>query len=109
MLVGSGPLPADCDRFAFEVKWDGYRALIDAGPQGVTVSSRNGHDFTSRYPELTAVGEALSHAVLLDGEIVAFDEDGQPDFAALWFRTGVHQTALSASWPSTWCGSTASS
>ena len=86
MLVSSGPLP-DNDRYAFEVKWDGYRALIDAGPEGVTVWSRNGHVLTSRYPELQGLTRALTCSVLLDGEIVAIDENGKPDFAALWFRT----------------------
>jgi bifunctional non-homologous end joining protein LigD len=87
MLVSSGPLPADSRRYAFEVKWDGYRALIDASPGGVTMWSRNGHVLTGRYPELQGLGRALSCGVVLDGEIVAVGEDGKPDFAALWFRT----------------------
>src|SRR5918998_5522370 len=70
MLVSSGPLPADSDRYAFEVKWDGYRALIDASSDGVIVVSRNGLVFTSRYPELQGLAEAVSQPVLLDGESV---------------------------------------
>jgi hypothetical protein len=57
MLAASGPLPADSAKWAYEVKWDGFRALLQASPAGVTITSRNGYDMTSRYPEL----ECLSH------------------------------------------------
>jgi bifunctional non-homologous end joining protein LigD len=86
MLVTSGPLRPDSDKYAFEVKWDGFRALIDASPDGVTVWSRNGYDMTSRYPELEALGGVVRKPLLLDGEIVCL-VDERPDFAALWFRT----------------------
>jgi bifunctional non-homologous end joining protein LigD len=86
MLVAAGPLPRDSGRCAHEVKYDGFRALVQASPGGVTITCRNGYDFSSRYPEL---GDDLSHAVstpvLLDGEIVALYADGS-----------------SADWPRTW-------
>lgn len=87
MLVGSGPLRPDADRYAFEVKWDGFRALVEETPRSVTVSSRNGHDVTFRYPELQALAGAVSQPVLLDGEIACLDENGKPDFGALWLRS----------------------
>jgi bifunctional non-homologous end joining protein LigD len=102
MLVSSGSLPADSDRYAFEVKWDGYRALIDAGPESVTVWSRNGNLLTSRYPEIQGLAGALSCRVMLDGEIVAVDENGKPDFGS---EPAVHRKAPTASWPSMSCGS----
>jgi bifunctional non-homologous end joining protein LigD len=86
MLVSPGPLRPDSDRYAFEVKWDGYRALVKASPHGVTITSRNGYDMTDQYPELQGLRDAVSTPVLLDGEIVALDANGMPDFAALWFR-----------------------
>jgi ATP-dependent DNA ligase len=43
MLASTGTLPADSDKFAVEVKWDGYRALVDVTRAGVTVFSRNGY------------------------------------------------------------------
>ena len=52
MLVSSGPLPRDSDQYAFEVKWDGFRALIQAAPGSGTIISRNGNEMTFRYPEL---------------------------------------------------------
>jgi len=87
MLVSSGPLRPDDDRYAFEVKWDGFRALVAIGSKGVQVTSRNGHDMTARYPELQQVSIVSEGSLLLDGEIVCLDEDGHPDFAALWFRS----------------------
>lgn len=87
MLVASGPLRPDSDKYAFEVKWDGFRALIHAAPNGVTITSRNGHDMTFRYPELLAFAGAVKQSVILDGEIVCLDDNGHPDFAALWFRS----------------------
>jgi bifunctional non-homologous end joining protein LigD len=86
MLVSSGPLRPDSDKYAFEVKWDGFRALVHASGGRIHVVSRNGNDMTHRYPELHALGEALEQDVVLDGEIVALGDDGNPDFAALWFR-----------------------
>jgi bifunctional non-homologous end joining protein LigD len=104
MLVSSGPLPADSDRYAFEVKWDGYRALIDASSDGVIVMSRNGLVFTSRYPELQGLAEAVSQPVLLDGETVALDRDGSPTSPRCGSQPGAHRKAPFASWPSTSCG-----
>jgi bifunctional non-homologous end joining protein LigD len=87
MLVSAGPLRSDSDKYAFEVKWDGFRALVHATPTGVTITSRNGYDMTVRYPELQGLRDAVSTPMLLDGEIVALNGDGSPDFAALWFRS----------------------
>lgn len=96
MLVSSGPLRPDSEKYAFEVKWDGFRALVYATPSSVTIASRNGHDMTSCYPELQALSDAVERPVLLDGEIVCLDDDGKPDFAALWFRNR-HSTVLTSS------------
>jgi bifunctional non-homologous end joining protein LigD len=87
MLAASGLLPPDSAKWAYEVKWDGFRALVQASPAGITISSRNGYDMTSRYPELEGLRHAVSTPVLLDGEIVDLDADSRPDFAALWFRS----------------------
>jgi bifunctional non-homologous end joining protein LigD len=87
MLVTAGPLRPDSDRYAFEVKWDGFRALVEASPSAVKVWSRNGHEMTSRYSELQGLAAAGTTPVLLDGEIVCLDDKGNPDFGALWFRS----------------------
>jgi len=58
---------------------------VDAGH--LTLAGRNGTDFTPRYPELRAMGNALgSRRLILDGEIVAFDSGGRPSFERLQGR-----------------------
>jgi hypothetical protein len=52
MLATAGALPADDDAWAYEVKWDGVRALVAVDGGRLTVTSRNGNDVTSSYPEL---------------------------------------------------------
>lgn len=90
MLATSGGLPPEDGAWAYEVKWDGVRAIVAVEPGRLTVTSRNGNDVTSSYPELAAVAAQLGDArVLLDGEIVAFDEQGRTDFGRLQSRMHV--------------------
>jgi bifunctional non-homologous end joining protein LigD len=88
-----GPLRPDSCRYAFEVKWDGFRALVRASPHGATITSRSGYDMTGWYPE-PQLGATVSVPVLLDGEIVALDAESKPDFAALWFRSRPSRTRV---------------
>ncbi len=84
MLARLSTLPADDSGWAFEVKWDGVRAITRSRPGRISFISRNGNDVTAAYPELRALNRALgSHEAILDGEIVAFDEQGRPSFQAL--------------------------
>ena len=86
MLAKAGPLPRAGD-WAYELKWDGVRALVSSEPGRIRIESRNGRDITASYPELRALNRALSHhRAILDGEIVAFDEDGRPSFGRLQQR-----------------------
>lgn len=87
---------ADPDRWAFEFKLDGIRALVHfdhdtrSGESTVRLVSRNGVDLTPGYPELLAVPEGLhGHSGMLDGEIVAFGDDGAPSFGHLQRRMGL--------------------
>jgi bifunctional non-homologous end joining protein LigD len=87
MLARAGKLPADESEWAFEVKWDGIRAVAFSKPGRLKLFSRNGNDVTSQYPELAGLNRALSHhEAILDGEIVAFDEAGRPSFGRLQQR-----------------------
>lgn len=91
MLAELGRLPADDTGWAYELKWDGIRAVgyLEAG--SLHLESRNGNDLTVSFPELAGLGEALGDATLvLDGEIVAFGPDGRPSFQQLQPR--VHTT-----------------
>ena len=83
----SSRLPAREQEWAFEVKWDGERAIAHSEPGRIRLLSRNGNDITAPYPELRALNRALgSHAAILDGEIIAFADDGRPSFEALQGR-----------------------
>ncbi len=92
MLAGAGTLP-EGEGWAYEIKWDGVRALCRSEPGRLTLHSRRGADITAGYPELGALGRALhEHQVLLDGEIVAFDtsvDPPRPSFQALQRRMHV--------------------
>ena len=94
MLARAGALPREQLQWAFEIKWDGVRAIAYCEPGRLRFESRNGLDITASYPELARLGRALgSHSALLDGEIVAFDADGHPSFAALAPRMHVSSPA----------------
>lgn len=87
-VPGTGPIPDD-PRYAYEFKWDGYRAVMRLAPDGaMLLTSRNGNDLTPDYPELGGVLDDALHgrAAVLDGEVVALDEQGHPDFAVLQNR-----------------------
>ncbi|MFZ1155856.1 MAG: DNA ligase D [Solirubrobacteraceae bacterium] len=90
MLARPGSLPQSDRGWAFEVKWDGVRAITYWRPGRVRIESRNLNDISSRYPELRALGRQLgSCEAVLDGEIVAFDEQGRPSFERLQRRMHV--------------------
>jgi bifunctional non-homologous end joining protein LigD len=90
MLARAGALPPEDGRWAYEIKWDGIRAIAYCQPGKVTLESRNLNDISSRYPELRRLDRALSsHTAVLDGEVVAFDEQGRPSFEALQRRMHV--------------------
>ncbi|MCW3041695.1 MAG: ligD [Solirubrobacterales bacterium] len=88
------PPAKDQDRWAFEVKWDGVRAVCHSVPGRLELRSRAGNDITAQYPELGPLNRALSHhRVILDGEIVALGADGRPSFSALQQRMHVTKDA----------------
>jgi bifunctional non-homologous end joining protein LigD len=83
------------DGWGWELKWDGIRALgyVDGGR--IRLVTRNGNDVTRRYPELRRLGEALgARDVVLDGEIVAFDDDSRPNFELLQQRMHLDNEAM---------------
>jgi bifunctional non-homologous end joining protein LigD len=87
MLASPGALPKDDAAWAYEFKWDGIRAIGHVDGGRIRLRSRNGNDVTGSFPELRALGEHLgSRQVVVDGEIVAFDEHGKPRFQRLQAR-----------------------
>lgn len=82
---------ADPDTWALEYKYDGIRALVSFGGEDhpVRLTSRNGLDIGVGYPELLHLPAGLAgHTGVLDGEIVAFGDDGAPSFGRLQQRMG---------------------
>ncbi|HET7398043.1 MAG TPA: non-homologous end-joining DNA ligase [Intrasporangium sp.] len=94
MAVLRDELPPDDDRWAFELKWDGVRAVVHVDGGRPRATSRNDQDMTAAYPELRAMAASLgSRQVVLDGEIVALDEHGRPSFTRLQPRMHVTNPA----------------
>jgi bifunctional non-homologous end joining protein LigD len=87
MLATLVDAPFDDDRWLFELKWDGYRAIAIIENGGVTLTSRNGKDLLHQFGELAAAGAAFrSIPAVVDGELCVLDADGKPDFQALQSR-----------------------
>ncbi|MGB3930587.1 MAG: non-homologous end-joining DNA ligase [Sphingobium sp.] len=74
--------PPDGAHWIHEIKFDGYRQQVRVAAGAVTIWTRNGHDWTARFPEIVGDASALPDCIL-DGELVALNRDGEPDFSAL--------------------------
>ncbi len=83
-------LPADQDRYGWEFKWDGVRAIAYVSGGEVRLVSRNDKDMAASYPELAVLAGRVGAPVILDGEIVAL-RAGRPDFGALQSRMHVRR------------------
>jgi bifunctional non-homologous end joining protein LigD len=86
MLATRWPAAFDDPGWWFEVKWDGYRAIVSAQGGRIRARSRRGLDLTGPFPELATL--PIPDGVAVDGEVVAFDEQGRPSFSNLQRRTG---------------------
>jgi bifunctional non-homologous end joining protein LigD len=95
MMARLSTLPPDEERWGFEIKWDGLRAILYCEGGRVRLQNRNLRDVTMGYPELRGLGRALgSNDAVLDGEIVALDEAGKPRFELMQRR--MHVASASA-------------
>lgn len=76
------------DRWLYEVKLDGYRAIAIKNGDEIEIRSRNNKDLTKSYPAVcSAVRSLRAQSIVLDGEIVAVDSTGRPSFQALQHRS----------------------
>ena len=93
MLAGGNGIPTDRDAHQLEPKLDGQRVVALVEPSGVVLTNRRGGEITGTYPELAGMASALApHAAVLDGEVVAFDnEKGQTSFQRLQRRMHVRR------------------
>lgn len=67
----------------YELKWDGYRLIADIRNGKVSIYSRNGIAYNSKFPNLVKDLENIAHDVILDGEVVVLDKKGIPLFQEL--------------------------
>jgi ATP-dependent DNA ligase len=79
LLMRTSKLPEGPD-WQYEIKLDGYRALAIQTSRGIQLRSRNDNDFAGRYPQIATALKPLPPDTVVDGEIVAIDEDGRPSF-----------------------------
>ncbi|MCC5477565.1 ATP-dependent DNA ligase [Streptomyces sp. NPDC059680] len=101
MLATPGTLPpaAQDQRWAYETKQDGQRVMVYLpGDGSLLLRARSGEDITAAYPELRPLGGALGPVpAVLDGEVLALDEQGRGDFQLLQSRMGLaHAPARAA-------------
>ena len=89
MLATPVDEPFNDDNWLFEIKWDGYRAIAFVDGNRLRLVSRNQNDLTKAYPELHDIPRQVrARTAILDGEIVALDEEGRPSFSLMQQRTG---------------------
>jgi len=79
--------PFDDDEWLFEIKWDGFRALAFLDRGRVRLTSRRQNDLTAEFPDLKEIASRVkARQAILDGEIVALDEEGRPSFSLMQQR-----------------------
>ncbi|MGB9073775.1 MAG: non-homologous end-joining DNA ligase [Terriglobales bacterium] len=89
MLATAATKPFDDPNWLFEIKWDGYRAIAFISDGRVRLVSRNQNDLSAQFPELRDLPRFVkAKRAVLDGEIVALDEQGRPSFSLMQQRTG---------------------
>jgi len=74
--------PPGGEGWCHEIKFDGYRAQLRVEDGEAALKTRKGLDWTEKFPAVAKEGSALPD-VLIDGEIVALDDNGAPDFSTL--------------------------
>ena len=78
------PRPPKGDGWLHEIKFDGYRVQLHMHRGQVTIYSKNGSDFTNRFPRIaSALSDLPVKSAIIDGEVVASAADGSPDFRTL--------------------------
>jgi bifunctional non-homologous end joining protein LigD len=89
MLAEAVDEPFDGAEWLFEIKWDGYRAVAFIENGKLRLVSRNQNELTERFPELKDLPKFIqAKSAILDGEVVALDEQGRASFSLMQQRTG---------------------
>ncbi len=97
MLATSIEKPFDSDEWLYEIKWDGYRSVAFIWEGKVRLVSRNQNDQTAQFSELGGLPAYIrARNAVLDGEVVAVDEEGRPSFSLMQQRTGIRHGRFKA-------------
>jgi bifunctional non-homologous end joining protein LigD len=89
MLATPADKAFDDPDWLFEIKWDGYRAVAFIEDERVQLVSRSQNDLTAQFSELGGLPQSVrARRAILDGEIVALDNEGRPSFSLMQQRTG---------------------
>lgn len=83
LLLRTDALPNDADRWEYQLKFDGYRAIAFKTGGKLHLRSRNDNDFSLRYSGVVKGLAKLPDETVIDGEVIAVDEDGRPSFNIL--------------------------
>jgi len=83
LLLRTDALPADASRWEYQLKLDGYRAIAFKSNNRLHLRSRNDNDFSGRYPGVMKGLAKLPDETVIDGEVIALDDDGRPSFDVL--------------------------
>jgi bifunctional non-homologous end joining protein LigD len=83
MLAKETDLPFSDAGWIYEIKWDGYRAIVEVNKDGVLLYSRNGNTFNDSYPAVVDALSKLKINAVLDGEVIVVDENGKSNFQLL--------------------------
>jgi bifunctional non-homologous end joining protein LigD len=83
LLLRTDALPHDSSRWEYQLKWDGYRAIAFKTGGKLYLRSRNDNDFSIRYPSVVTGLAKLPDETVIDGEVIALDEEGKPSFNVL--------------------------
>ena len=83
LLLRTDTLPTDANRWEYQLKFDGYRAVAFKSGGKVHLRSRNDNDFSIRYPDVVKGLAKLPDETVIDGEVIALDADGRPSFNIL--------------------------
>jgi bifunctional non-homologous end joining protein LigD len=94
MLCTLTKQPIADPEYTFEIKWDGYRIVSYVNRGKVRMDSRSALDYTKKYPPIVEALKSLKKDIVLDGEVVVFNDEGLPDFDALQLYNG-HNSPIS--------------
>jgi DNA ligase D-like protein (predicted ligase) len=84
MQAASAEAPFSSAEYVFEVKWDGLRCMLVRDQSGeIRLKDRGLHDITADIPEVVAAAKRVPPGSVIDGELVATDVEGRPDYPRL--------------------------